>query len=1176
MQALTKIEITNCEVDGHGASWQHIDGFKDLQLKEPSVGVHQHEALRAKFASLNRTINKCDLHVRFPDNVKVTLQDRDSGQATHDLNLNGANENGNEDEIEVATPAVMPTPMTPFGLNGPAPAGRIQYKPITVKIWFRCVQPALGLRFVDCTNGKQFPHAYTINHPIPCSTSLWLPCLDGIWERSTWEISISVPKTLADIGRRTNDTTTTEQMNKTDSGADEVTEPGDSLDISVVCSGDFVDEIADTADQSRKIVSFAQSSPVGASHIGFAVGPFESFTLSDLRDSEEDDLIGSSAVDVYGHCLPGSMPDLQNTCFPIYKAMDFFVKEYGSFPFTSYQVCFLEDMEVDSVGLAGLSLVTSRMLFQDRMLDPIYDITKKLVIDLAAQWIGVNIVPRSWSDTWLTLGISHYIAGIFLRKLMGNNDYRFRLKQSVVKITEQDIGKPPISSRDLEIPIDPDQTEFIALKSPVVLHMLDTRLTRAGSNLGLGRVIPKIFLQALSGELANGILSTEKFLRQCEKVAHIKLEDFARQWIFGHGYPKFSVVQRFNKKKMQIEMGIRQQQFQDIGRNEPSESDFVDDSYRAMTKPPLGPVEAIFSGPLTIRIHEADGTPYEHIIELKDQYHKVDIPYNNKYRRRVRTRKAVKAKLDGDTVTNGNDEIDEENSEQVHINCLGDGFQSDQDHTTFRLEDWSTDDEEKMSGEAFEWIRLDASFEWICTMQVGQPDYMYHSQLQQDRDVVAQYEAIQYFSTCKPSPIISTILFRTIMDERYYYGIRQLAALALPQGATEEMKYIGSFHLKTIFQKLYCYPLPDDARLIPLPNNFSDVADYFLRRSLLLAMASIRVKGYTSPEFRRILFDQLRHNDNSVNVYDDTHYLTHLLDCITTSLISTDAQHIPNLRQDSELKIDLDATLTELERWQRMDRWRPSYENIITERAIQCKERLMQAGLLATTYREMLDYTREQHYHLVRHQAFSSMLNLGALREDPLVRYILYTLQNDPSSSMRHRLACSMKRAIGCMAVRGIRPDTGLQPDIDDMIVEEDTSVAIEVRKDRELRTTMEGALTAFRQEFGEKEVLKQSIWQAVNDPYLALLPRRHLLDICKITYETKESRILKFKIPSMKARLVCKKTGPGKVVIIKEKPFEEFFKKKTAPVEKPNLTKIKMNKPVKIVIKIHNSGSKP
>ena len=142
---------------------------------------------------------------------------------------------------------------------------------------------------------------------------------------------------------------------------------------------------------------------------------------------------------------------------------------------------------------------------------------------------------------------------------------------------------------------------------------------------------------------------------------------------------------------------------------------------------------------MTIRIHEADGTPYEHIVEIKEATTRFDIPYNTKYKRLKRSRRQRErtfAITDG-SIPDGQDD--------VLLYCLGDVLQSEDETRDWRMSEWSKDDEERMSGESYEWIRMDADFEWICQMTINMPGYMYVSQLQQDRDVVAQYEVCSFY-----------------------------------------------------------------------------------------------------------------------------------------------------------------------------------------------------------------------------------------------------------------------------------------------------------------------------------------------------------------------------------------------------------------------------------------------
>ena len=140
---------------------------------------------------------------------------------------------------------------------------------------------------------------------------------------------------------------------------------------------------------------------------------------------------------------------------------------------------------------------------------------------------------------------------------------------------------------------------------------------------------------------------------------------------------------------------------------------------------------------MTIRIHEADGTPYEHIVEIKEATTKFDIPYNTKYKRLKRSRRQRER-----TAIGGVNDFSMENQDDVLLYCLGDVLQSEPETREWKLTEWSKEDEDRMSQESYEWIRMDADFEWICKMVVSMPGYMYLSQLQQDRDVVAQLEVI--------------------------------------------------------------------------------------------------------------------------------------------------------------------------------------------------------------------------------------------------------------------------------------------------------------------------------------------------------------------------------------------------------------------------------------------------
>ena len=198
---------------------------------------------------------------------------------------------------------------------------------------------------------------------------------------------------------------------------------------------------------------------------------------------------------------------------------------------------------------------------------------------------------------------------------------------------------------------------------------------------------------------------------------------------------------------------------------------------------------------MTVRIHEADGTPYEHVLDIRSPFKRYEVPFNTKYKRIRRNTKrylarqaAAQAAAEGDT----------EAAEAMGMVDMGFGlevWEKEKERENWKVADWTEEDEQVMSGATYEWIRMDADFEWIAAVAFEQPDFMWVSQLQRDRDVVAQLEVSADFldestpySMClqavhalarQPTAIVSSTLTKTVLVSNYYYRIRCEAALAL-------------------------------------------------------------------------------------------------------------------------------------------------------------------------------------------------------------------------------------------------------------------------------------------------------------------------------------------------------------------------------------------------------------
>ena len=806
---------------------------------------------------------------------------------------------------------------------------------------------------------------------------------------------------------------------------------------------------------------------------------------------------------IHGFCLPGRSLELKNTCFPLAKAMDYFVVEFGSYPFPSYKTCIVDDMDVDRFSTASLTVCSSRLLFPETIIDPLQSVTREIVHGLASQWSGVSITAKEPGDLWVILGMSYFITDLFLRKLCGNNEYRFLQKRLADRVCDKDVGQPSIYDCGRFAWVDASRHDLIAMKAPLVLFILDRRLAKSGGSTGMSRIVTRMFLQASLDEIADGMLDTAHFLKFCDRLGHANLETFFKQWVYGSGCPKFRVTQRFNKKRLVVEMQISQPTQEDALKDIEASS-FMRTIKEQEHGLSVKSAPQVFTGPMTIRIHEADGTPYEHIVEIKDSSTRFDIPYNTKYKRLKRNRR----QRDRAFLAGGNDDQFDGQAD-VLLYCLGDVLQSEDEMRDWRFAEWSKEDEERMNGESYEWIRMDADFEWICQMTINMPGYMFVSQLQQDRDVVAQYETIQYLASQKAHGLVSTILTRTLMDSRYFYGIRTLAATGLSNHAREETNWLGWFHLEKAFQQLFCL----DGSVMTRSNEFSDRASYFVQCAIPRAIADIRDnKGRAPISVRKFLFEKLRFNDNSNNDFSDCFYVATLMQGLSEAMASA-----PILDDDIDMEDDgddylfLKACLDEIERHRRLDEWIPSYHNVVTVTAIESLARLAKAGISGKDPAEYLLYTREGHFEELRVASFKILLDLGLFRHDLVIQWALHVLGCDASPFVRSHVTKLFETYIGSVAI-GEGVDLDARPDAavpsDGLIIEQESTN--DTRKaDLARKTTVPGALAALRANLGDTEALKAGLWDAVSSPIATIPEVLNLLTVCRILYEASESKMV-------------------------------------------------------------------
>ncbi|GAB1524178.1 hypothetical protein RhiTH_007331 [Rhizoctonia solani] len=675
--------------------------------------------------------------------------------------LFAAGAEADEGELSIAIPPSFSLHPSNAPVDVQVSSDRPDIPPFVLVIEYSIHDPAHGLEFVlpSESHPNFVPHVFT-SPSTSDAARCWVPCLDNLWERSTWELVLIAPHSLERPPSQPSDAMQLDQPTPEP-------EPEPEFPVVAVASAELTQVIVHPNDPSKRIHLFSQSLPTSVQHIGFAIGPFISHLVPDPTTSDPT-ATTTTPTPIRTYALPSTPSatlELATTSAPFRPAMSFYTTEYGSYPFGTLSVIFLPTVpSTTSYDCAGLVLLPSTLLHSPAYIDAEFDARLALAHALAAQWAGVHIIPRTPADTWLVLGLQGYVAGLCIRKMMGNNEWRYRLKVDAARCVALDDGSfPPISRPTCA-------RAFVRLKAPLVLHTLDRILSAHG---GLGRVLPKIFLSALSGELAQNALGTTAFVRMCRRLGGGnsgnsgsggggggvggEVRVWARQWVYGSGSPRFYVSAGFSRKKMAVELVVEQRCLA-WERNNPVNGAPVNVDYN--------PVKS-FEGQMTVRIHEADGTPYEHILDLRDGRTRFEVPFNTKYKR-VRRRRRGEAPViletaNGTTTAAGATGADGEQELIVGGGAVFEygPWEDPAARAAWHVEEFEDAEPPPHTGPipfnpnsgaaagneetAYEWIRLDPEMMWVARTELKQSGVMWASQLARERDVGAQMEAIWAF-----------------------------------------------------------------------------------------------------------------------------------------------------------------------------------------------------------------------------------------------------------------------------------------------------------------------------------------------------------------------------------------------------------------------------------------------
>ncbi|KAK3592160.1 hypothetical protein CHS0354_019451 [Potamilus streckersoni] len=781
-----------------------------------------------------------------------------------------------------------------------------ELRPIRVCIEFSLEQPKSGIQFVvpsmEGSLVERGAHLFTYGHEN--SSRLWFPCVDTYSEPCTWKLEFTV-----------------------------------DIDMTAVSCGDLI-EVIYTPDKRQKTFHYFMSIPTAAPNIALALGPFEI-------------LVDPYMHEVTHFCLPHLMPILKHTTGFLHEVFEFYEEVMSSrYPYSCYKQVFVDESYDEVMSYATISILSTNLLHSARIIDQTITSRRLMASAVAQQFFGCYISMQSWYDAWLSKGIAAYLTSLYMKKALGNNEYRHHVAATLKEVYEYESRVGGIvldpSVRESTHPfsikhphtISPGYHEIYKKKAFLVIRMLEIRI---GPPIVILQVLNKLLALAntasqqkfMSNSWSNMLLSTDSFLKIISTVIGKDIQPFLDQWVTQSGFAQFHGNFVFNRKRNVVELEIKQ-----------------DATAKGSLK---------YVGPLTVTIQELDGS-FNHTFKIEENKTKFEITCHSKCRRH----KKKKIPL----VTG--EEVD------MDLGAM------DADSPVL-------------------WLRVDSEMHLLRHVTWEQPDYMWQYQLKYERDVVAQSQAIVALQSL-PTPATRKTLTDILENEHCFYHVRLEACVCLTKVANAmESQWAGPPAMMTIFRKMFgSHSCPSIIR----QNNFNNFQHYHLLKTIPVAMAQLRnVHNICPPEVVRFILDLFKYNDNSRNKYSDNYYRAVLVDALAatvTPAVTTVTLAGQNL--NSEMSSDTKLILEEITRCLNLEKLLPSYRYVVSISCLKAIRILQKFGHLPSNSDIFKSYAQYGVFRDIRVSALEVLVDFIKADVNAMeLNWLLDLVDTDPDQYIRYR-----------------------------------------------------------------------------------------------------------------------------------------------------------------------------
>uniref|UniRef100_A0A0N4ZJ39 Transcription initiation factor TFIID subunit 2 n=1 Tax=Parastrongyloides trichosuri TaxID=131310 RepID=A0A0N4ZJ39_PARTI len=816
--------------------------------------------------------------------------------------------------------------------------------------------PQHGIHFTTLLNEENLDgvHMYTIRTSNLSSTHQWLPCIDFPNNLQIWRFEITTPA---------------EYM---------AAAVGELIDVSLQSNG------------TEKCFIFEQVVPTSPMNVGFAAGNLHEYSFGDVPK-------------VSCYYPPNLLPLVKHTMEHQLRTLEFYEELLGcKFPFNNYHIIFVDELERETQTYSSLTIVNLSLLYHKKVFDTVRDVRQHFAHAVAQQYFGCLVNIYDWLDIWLIRSLARFLTTLYVEKYFGHSEYMYQISKIMEAVCTYESKYGPIFLRPFK---DCEKTRMISrLQCQTQAKFLsenefpgslteegidklegkwkglhfDPRSPETASPIYVDNLYRKghfllrvlqmrlgkdTFFKVIQRVLSMALTVSEK-LSKCAEWENmcVSTESFFKTItnITGQELPSFMEQCIYGGGHANFDVQYSFNKKKNMIELQLTQEAGNDKGFQT------------YVGPLTVVVQESDG-PVHHTIQIDSKITKHDLNAKSKGRRLKKKKVPLHT---GDEV-----EIDLTSLMDTESPVL--------------------------------WIRFDPDLQLVRRVRMRQPQHNWQYMLRYERDVLAQFVAIENLEPFANSET-QELLLESLDNTNFFYRVKIAAAEMLIR-ITNKLNMeerVDITNPSKILQSLKKFFSCKSSLDLPRSNNYlltsTHLQHYFLTQALPISIAKLKGRNnIPNMDAFNFILNLHKYNDNSLNRYADDFYRS----CIITAMGNLIYPNKDNkdLWNVNKMNPDIRRVLSEITFAYNMDMMIPSYGRVVTVACIKGLYKLMLTDHIPLEPNTFIPLCKEGVYFEIRKTAFLCLIDMmGRIRTEnmvPVFDFVLNTCLETNNTQLKYQLA---------------------------------------------------------------------------------------------------------------------------------------------------------------------------